>query len=127
MFMNRVHRHVPMGKDSEPKILGSETMNREELIRFVEFLLKTQDDLKKSLEAADERIAGLLKQIEQMAKAQNELLAQTASLFVSCILKMEVQWSMLNGQCCSHTPKLAAYVKTLLVIIPPAGLKVINR
>ena len=48
-------------------------MDREELIRFVEFLLKTQDDLKKSLEAADERSAGLQRQVEQ-------LLAQNASL-----------------------------------------------
>lgn len=79
-FADRVRRHVPWGKDSELKILRSETMNREELIRFVEFLLKTQEDLKKSLEAANEQEPELLKQIEQMTKAQNEFLAQNASL-----------------------------------------------
>lgn len=75
--MRRLKSLEESSKTSNPSYFD---MDREELIRFVEFLLKTQDDLKKSLEAADERIAGLLKQNEQMAKAQNELLAQNASL-----------------------------------------------
>lgn len=75
--MRRLKSLEESSKTSNPSYFD---MDREELIRFVEFLLKTQDDLKKSLEAADERIAGLLKQNEQMTKAQNELLSQNASL-----------------------------------------------